>query len=238
MSADEMPAPDPVDERRRIAEELALLVVLRERVKVAEDERRELIATTWAGGDVVNLELPTDNPARPLKVGTIRADGGQGTARITDPAAWIEWNRQHYPHNVIHQDAGMTSWTLDDPSSDAIALAVRAHEQANGFGVNRVAEFLAVLEGAGYTLTKRQPIPERTVVQPSWEEAVLKLTQQEGTPLTAHGEVPEGVEFIAPSKVVRPVVTIGKNDDTRTRFVNANRHRLLELSGSITAEEQ
>jgi hypothetical protein len=230
---------DQPDERRRVAEELALLTVLADRVKAEANQRRELIATTWAGGDRVSLELPNPgNPSRPIKVGTIRADGGQGVGRVSDREAWEAWCRANYPHNVTYQPAGRTAWALDEPSRDAIALAVRAHEQANGFGVDRTREFLDVLEARGYTLTKRADVPERTVVQPSWEKAVLEQTQTAGAPCTPDGTVPEGIEFVPPSKVVKPVVTIGPDDDTRTAFVTANRHRLPELTGSITEMEQ
>jgi hypothetical protein len=228
---------DQPDERRRIAEELALLTVLGDRVKAEADQRRELIATTWAGGDRVNLELPNPgNESRPIKVGTIRADGGQGVGRVSDREAWEAWCRANYPHNVTHQPASRTS--TEPAALPAIQAAMAAAAAGGGFGFDPARAFLEALEHCGYLVAKRADVPERTVVQPSWEKAVLEHTQQAGAPCTPDGTVPEGIEFVPPSKVVKPVVVIGKDDDTRTAFVTANRHRLPELTGSITETEQ
>lgn len=230
------------DDRTQLATELALLTILAQRVKEEADARRGKIAETWAGGDRVNLEIPTDNPARPLKVGTIRADGGQGVARICDPAAWERWCLEHYAHNVTHQLPGKMSWRLDEPSRQALAAAGDVYvDVGRGFGRRNaaVAMMLEALELQGYTLTKRADVPEKITVQPSWEKAVLEATQTAGTPITPNGDVPVGVEFVPPEKAaVKPVVTIGKDEDTRRAFVHAHARILPALTGTITDTEE
>jgi hypothetical protein len=66
------------DDRKEVATDLALLTMLADRVKAAVEERRALIASTWADKDRVNLELPNpDNPSRPIKVGSVRRTVGR-----------------------------------------------------------------------------------------------------------------------------------------------------------------
>lgn len=231
---------EEMDARKRTATELALLTMLGDRVKAEADARRATIANTWAGKDVVNLELPNEaNPSRPIKVGTIRADGGQGVAKVSDREAWVEWCRQNVPHNVVHQPAGATSWQLDDASRSALSMALfeaKVVADTGGFGADPASAALAVLEQHGYTLTKVQPIPEVTEVRQVWESETLKLTQEAGEPVCPGGLIPDGIEFVPPSKVVKPVVTIGRDDATREAFVRAHRAMLPALAGGLTLE--
>lgn len=227
----------------QVAIELAMLTILQARVKAEIDARRDTVARTWAGGTTIPLELPNPgNPARPIQVGKIRADGGQGIARISDPAAWQKWCLEQYGHNVTHQPAGLTSWQLDAKSRYALTQAGEQYlELASGFGADvgaATTAMLDALEAEGYTLTKRQAVPERIVVQESWEKVVLEATQKAGLPVTPNGDTPEGVEFVpAENAPVRPVVTIGKDEAIRTAFVQAHRGILPALTGTITPEE-
>lgn len=240
-----MTAPEetPAVHHGQTATELALLTILQARVKAEIDARRDTVATTWAGGTSIPLEIPNpDNPSRPIKVGTVRADGGQGAARIADPVAWQAWCVENYPHNVTHQRAGQTSWQLDAKSRHALELAGERYlELASGFGADMQAAtsaMLDALEAEGYTLTKRTDIPERITVQESWEKVVLEATQKAGVPVAPNGDIPEGVEFVPPEKApVRPVVTIGKDENTRDAFVQVHREILPALTGTITPEE-
>lgn len=238
-TTDETPA---ADGRRVIAEELALLTMLADRVTAEKDKRRAMIADGWADGDSVTIEMPNaDNPARPTKVGTVRADGGQGVARVSDRPAWIKWCEENVPHNVVRQAEDVTKWALDEPSRVAISFAAEAYLQVGrGFGRRDAATetFLEVLEAQGYTLTRAQRIPAETIVRPAWETETLKLTQKDGTPVCPGGGIPDGIEFVEPDKKVKPVVTIGKDETMRERFVAEQRHRLLEITGAVIGEDK
>jgi hypothetical protein len=227
------------DDRKEVATDLALLTMLADRVKAAVEERRALIASTWADKDRVNLELPNpDNPSRPIKVGSVRADGGQGVARVSDPDAWVKWCQQNVPHNVVRQEAGKIGWQLDEASAAALRNAAEVYVQTGrGFGRSDAAAetFLEALELQGYTLTRVHTVPAATIVRPVWETETLKLTQQAGEPVAPGGLIPDGVEFVPPPRTVKPVVTISNKDEAvRDAFVAAHRDRLPAIAGGLT----
>lgn len=224
------------DDRKEVATDLALLTMLADRVKAAVEERRALIASTWADKDRVNLELPNpDNPSRPTKVGSVRADGGQGVARVSDPDAWVKWCTENVPHNVVRQEAGKIGWQLDQESRIAIEESVDLAASGVGFAWDYATEFLSALEARGYTLTRVHTVPAATIVRPVWETETLKLTQQAGQPVAPGGLIPDGVEFVPPPRTVKPVVTISNKDEAvRDAFVAAHRDRLPAIAGGLT----
>lgn len=233
--------PTPPAGAVELAEELALLTMLQDRVKAEIAARRETISATWTGGMSVPVTLPNpDAPARPVKVATIRADGGGGLARISDRPAWEAWCRDNVRHNVTDQPASRLSWALEPRSRSAIAWALVAagEESARGFSADPVAMFLEALEGEGYTLTRSDPIPARTVIAPAWETGTLEATQRTGMPCTPDGQIPDGVEFEAAAVPVRPVVSVGKDEAVREQYVTAHRARLAQITGRIAPTQE
>lgn len=233
------PTPPVEPGMQQTAEELALLTILSDRVKAELDKRRVLVQG-WAPKTTIAVVLPNASiPSRPHAVGTIRADGGQGVARISDKAAWIAWCRENVPHNVVDQAAGSTSWPLDVASRGALEAAHEraTEEEGKRFAPDVARIMLDVLEAAGFTLARRQLIAADTIVRPAWEAETLKMTQAVGEPVAPGGMIPEGVEYAISTAPIKPVVTIGKNDEVRNMFVAEHRARLAEITGRITNEE-
>lgn len=206
-------------EPEQTARELLLLRLFKDRV-TAETEARRAEVEQWSVGSkqVINLPNP-DHPNRPLKVGEVRLDKGATVAVVRDRALWETWARENSPHNVVVQPAGYT--VNDSPSldeADALSAALKATEaQAGRFAPDYPGAMWRALRDAGWTLTRAEEQPERTVVMPAYETLVLNFSKEAGEPVTPDGLIPAGIEVTsAPGKAY---ITATKDPTLAAQFV-------------------
>jgi hypothetical protein len=213
-------------DRTLVAMETAALTILAEAVKAELDKRRVEVAD-WPQGAREIVHLPNeDDPNLPIKVAEIRCDGGQKVAAVQDRVAWLAWCQENSPHNVAQTAEGRTEWRLDDESTQALAHAGEIARFAPTNALDPWAppdpelvarEMLDALEAAGYTLTPVQTIPAETVVLPGWEDATLKASQKEGTPVCPDGQIPDGIHVsTSPGK---PYVKVEKPPGLRREWI-------------------
>lgn len=201
------------------ARELLLLRLLRDKVNdETEDRRAEVEGWSVGSKQVINLPNP-DRPNRPHKVGEVRLDKGATVAVVRDRKAWEAWARENSPHNVVIQPAGYT--VNDVPSTDeadALSAALKAAEsQAARFAPDYPGAMWRALRDAGWTLSRAEELPERTVVLPAWETLVLNTSKEAGEPVTPDGQIPAGIEVSsAPGKAY---ITATKNPVLAAQFV-------------------
>jgi hypothetical protein len=180
---------------------------------------------------VVNVPNP-DNPDRPFKVGEVRLDGGRGVAKVTDADAWLSWCAEHAGTEVVSYLGGRTAFQLDHDSRRAL---MKAHLEAiseaerRGFDADIPGAFLDGLERAGYTITPVVVTEPRNEVRPAWTDAVLKASQKAGTPVTPHGEIPDGIAVV--ESAATPYVRVERDEGRRGEFVASKRGRLAEITG-------
>lgn len=227
--------PAPVDPAGAVAAELGALTILKDAVAEAIDDRRNTVRG-WQPGSKHTLTLPNpDRPTHPIKVGEVRLDGGQSVAAVTDRAAWLEWNRQHSPHNVHHYYESRRGWALTNASAEALCAAAEADADPWADPLERARRILDALEAAGYTLATVETEPAHDEVEPAWEETVLKASKAAGRPTVAlpSGEVLEPDGITVTDSDPRPYVTVTRDPRTRATFLDAVRD---QLPGALPAQ--
>lgn len=203
----------------QVSRELLLLRLLQEKVNEATGERRAEVER-WSQGSkiVINVDNP-ENPNRPYKVGEVRLDKGATVAVVRDRAAWETWAKQNAPHQVVTQPAHVPGDDIPTAEqAEALVAALKAaQEQGKRFAPDYPGAMLRALRAAGWTLMKLEQVPERTVVQPGYENATLRLSKEAGEPVTPEGLIPAGIEVTtAPG---RAYITATKDSYVAERFV-------------------
>lgn len=79
-----------------LALRLAVLKVLADRVKTGERVVRADVADQWVPGTRIPAVLPGNRT-----VGTVTLTEGREQAKVTDPAAFLEWVRANHPDEIV-----------------------------------------------------------------------------------------------------------------------------------------